>query len=167
MSKQEVELTGYCGLYCGDCIRYRSRAADLAEELLDELRKQTGAGEYLFPDDHAVFLKDASATSKQFQKFLEDCGIQTTEPRGAHRRKVIVRKGFHSLRHSFVSLCAANRVPQHVIQELVGHGSPAMTALYSHADFQQKQDAINGLPAMAFDEQKPDTTSTPARKEPK
>lgn len=97
--------------------------------LLDELRKQTGAGEYLFPDDHAVFLKDASATSKQFQKFLEDCGIQTTEKGGTHRRKVIVRKGFHSLRHSFVSLCAANRVPQHVIQELVGHGSPAMTAL--------------------------------------
>ena len=72
-----------------------------------------------------------------------------------HRRRAIVRKGFHSLRHSFVSLCAANRVPQVAIQELVGHGSPAMTALYSHADFTQKQDAINGLPAMVFDEQKP------------
>ncbi|MFA5107871.1 MAG: tyrosine-type recombinase/integrase [Patescibacteria group bacterium] len=124
--------------------------------LLNELRKQTGTGEYLFPDDHADYQKDASATSKRFQKFLEDCGIQTTEQGGTHRRKVIVRKGFHSLRHSFVSLCAANRVPQVAIQELVGHGSPAMTALYSHADFTQKQDAINGLPAMVFDGQKLD-----------
>ena len=68
-------------------------------------------------------------------------------------RRAVVEVGFHSLRHSFVSLCAANRVPQVAIQDLVGHGSPAMTALYSHADFQQKQDAINGLPTMVFEKQ--------------
>ncbi|MCX6993041.1 MAG: tyrosine-type recombinase/integrase [Kiritimatiellaeota bacterium] len=125
--------------------------------LLNELRKQTGVGEYLFLEHHTEYQKDPSATSKQFQKFLEDCGVLTTEPGGDHRRKVIVRKGFHSLRHSFVSLCAGNNVPQHVIQELVGHGSPTMTALYSHADFTQKQDAINGLPSMVFEEQKPES----------
>lgn len=118
--------------------------------LLDELRKQTAGQEYLFPTEHGDYQKDNSAVSKRFQNFLEDCGIQTTEPGGPHRRQVILRKGFHSLRHSFVSLCAANRVPQVAIQELVGHGSPAMTALYSHADFEQKQTAINGLPAMGF-----------------
>ena len=123
--------------------------------LLNELRKQA-AGEYLFPAEHDAYQGDDSSVSKRFQTFLEDCGITTTEAGGAHRRKAIVRKGFHSLRHSFVSLCAANRVPQFAIQELVGHGSPAMTALYSHADFTQKQDAINGLPAMVFDEQKSD-----------
>ncbi|MCG2660402.1 MAG: tyrosine-type recombinase/integrase [Kiritimatiellae bacterium] len=123
---------------------------------LNELRKQSGTNEYLFPKDHVDYQKDISATSKRFQIFLKDCGIQTTEQGGIHRRNVIVRKGFHSLRHSFVSLCAANNVPQHTIMALVGHGSPAMTALYSHADFTQKQDAINGLPAMVFDEQKQD-----------
>ena len=45
MSRQEIELTAYCGLYCGDCIRYRSRAADLAGELLSELQK-TEFGKY-------------------------------------------------------------------------------------------------------------------------
>jgi hypothetical protein len=40
-----IELTGYCGLYCGDCIRYRSRAADLARELLRELQ-ETEFGKY-------------------------------------------------------------------------------------------------------------------------
>lgn len=32
-------LTGYCGLYCGDCIRYKCRASDLAVELLNEIEK--------------------------------------------------------------------------------------------------------------------------------
>jgi hypothetical protein len=35
----ESELTGYCGLYCGDCIRYRSKASDLARDLLQELER--------------------------------------------------------------------------------------------------------------------------------
>ena len=32
-------LTAYCGLYCGDCIRYKSKASDLARELVDTLEK--------------------------------------------------------------------------------------------------------------------------------
>jgi len=39
MNDQDQVLTGYCGLYCGDCIRYRSKAADLAFELLNELKR--------------------------------------------------------------------------------------------------------------------------------
>jgi len=39
MKNGESELTAYCGLYCGDCIRYRCRAADLSESLLDEIEK--------------------------------------------------------------------------------------------------------------------------------
>ena len=38
MSKEEIELTAYCGLYCGDCIRYRSKAANLARDLISELQ---------------------------------------------------------------------------------------------------------------------------------
>ena len=41
-------------------------------------------------------------------------------------------------------------MPQHAIQELVGHGSPAMTMLYSHADDAQKVSAINVLPDLTF-----------------
>jgi hypothetical protein len=32
----ESDLTGYCGLYCGDCIRYKSKASELAIDLLKE-----------------------------------------------------------------------------------------------------------------------------------
>lgn len=119
--------------------------------MLNELQKQKGDSAYLFPSEREEYWKDAGIVTRRFQQFLKDCGIATTEAGGDHRRRLIVRKGFHSLRHSFVSLCAANRVPQVAIQDLVGHGSPAMTELYSHADFQQKQDAIKALPAFAFD----------------
>lgn len=36
----DEDLTAYCGLYCGDCIRYRSKACDLATALLKELQKR-------------------------------------------------------------------------------------------------------------------------------
>jgi len=39
MNNKEAELTAYCGLYCGDCLRYKSKAADLARDLQNELRK--------------------------------------------------------------------------------------------------------------------------------
>ena len=34
---KEKDLTGYCGLYCEDCIRYKCKASDLAEVLLNEI----------------------------------------------------------------------------------------------------------------------------------
>jgi len=36
---KENGLTAYCGLYCGDCIRYGCKASDLADELLHEVRR--------------------------------------------------------------------------------------------------------------------------------
>ena len=37
-SNLEAELTAYCGLYCGDCLRYRSKVTDLARDLLADLQ---------------------------------------------------------------------------------------------------------------------------------
>lgn len=39
MKHQDNELTAYCGLFFGDCIRYTSKTSDLASQLLNELRK--------------------------------------------------------------------------------------------------------------------------------
>jgi len=119
--------------------------------LLHELRA-TETGEYLFPADRADYVANVSTITKRIQGFFESCGIKTLEdaPEDAQRKRRIIRVGFHSLRHSFVSLCAANRVPKVAIQELVGHGSPAMTDHYSHAGRELKQDAIAALPEMTF-----------------
>ncbi|OGO23115.1 MAG: hypothetical protein A2Z28_01825 [Chloroflexi bacterium RBG_16_51_9] len=34
------DLITYCGLYCGDCYRYKGRIADLARDLRKELRQE-------------------------------------------------------------------------------------------------------------------------------
>ena len=89
--------------------------------------------------------------SRKIQQHFRNCGIETNEDTGdGQRRNRITRVGFHSLRHSFVSLCAASGVPQVAIQELVGHGSPAMTAVYSHANDKQKASAVASLPVIHF-----------------
>lgn len=139
--------------------------------LLFELREKE-TGDYLFPDEREWYLQDPARLSKRIQKFFADCGIQTQRAgtgRAAYEEAVkaweenkkrgpkpvyeraVVEVGFHSLRHSVVSLCAANRVPQVAVMELVGHGSPAMNRLYSHAGDEQKAAAIAALPAVSFE----------------
>ncbi len=118
--------------------------------MLEEL-KDKSSGPYLFPDEAVAYRKDRSTTSKNINAFFKGCGIATTEASDdEHRRRSIARAGFHSLRHSFVSLCAANNVPQVAIMEMVGHGSPAMTRLYSHAGDAEKAKAIMALPDVSL-----------------
>lgn len=45
MNKNIKDMTAFCGLYCGDCIRFRSMAAVLSIDLLEELDR-TGFAEY-------------------------------------------------------------------------------------------------------------------------
>ena len=40
MSGQRLKMIAYCGLFCGDCLRYRSKITDTARVLLLELEKQ-------------------------------------------------------------------------------------------------------------------------------
>ena len=123
--------------------------------LLDELKAKRGGkptGD-LFPEMVAAYKKSRPSVSKAFCDFLkDDCGITITAEKddGATRKRRASAKGFHSLRHSFVSLCAASGVPQATTQKLVGHASPAMTQLYSHATAEQERLAINLLPAEFF-----------------
>ena len=53
MGSDVREVTAYCGLYCGDCIRYRSKAAGLARELLGELQA-TEFGKYAEVKSHSL-----------------------------------------------------------------------------------------------------------------
>ena len=120
------------------------------ESLLREL-KQKSKTEYLFQEEYELYSKHPAHVSKRVQKNFRNCGIETNEdPENGQRRNRIARVGFHSLRHSVVSLCVASGVPQVAIQELVGHGSPAMTAVYSHSNDKQKAYAIAAPPPIDF-----------------
>jgi hypothetical protein len=68
---KETELVGYCGLYCGDCIRYRSKASDLARELLCELHN-TGFDKYAAVKTDSV---DQLDTVRKFEYYGECCEV--------------------------------------------------------------------------------------------
>lgn len=85
---------------------------------------------------------------KEIQAHFIDCGISTIREgtgfieridpdTGAKKlihsgKRAIVEVGFHSLRHTYVSLHAERGTSPAIIQAVVGHGNPAMTAHYTH-----------------------------------
>jgi integrase len=103
---------------------------------------------YVMPELAAVYMKGESkgaTLSKRIQKIFASCGIETKcTITGSSRSGVDV--GFHSLRHTFVSLNANAGVPMAMVQALVGHSSPVMTRHYQHDDFNAVQAAVYTLP---------------------
>jgi integrase len=100
---------------------------------------------YVMPGLAKRYWQYAGALSKDVIKLFQSCGITTTvKVAGSTRGRP--ECGFHSLRHSFVSLCAASGVPQSVVQALVGHGSPSMTMHYTHVGTEAAQNAVSLLP---------------------
>ena len=57
-----------------------------------------------------------------------------------------VEVGFHSLRHSFVSLSANAGANLAAVQAVIGHTNPAMTRHYLHADQENVKQAVALLP---------------------
>lgn len=62
-------------------------------------------------------------------------GIQTFREatKDESRRKGVKVIGFHSLRHTFVTLLEDRGADRSTIQQIIGHGSPVMTGHYSHS----------------------------------
>ena len=103
--------------------------------------------EYVLPETAALYLRDSSALAKRIQAHFEANGIRTArpgtgfkmeddpdgKPRQVHTgKRAAVEVGFHSLRHTLVSLCRQAGAPLSVVEALVGHESPAMTRHYTH-----------------------------------
>jgi len=68
---------------------------------------------------------------------------ETKARREAKRRtKWSVLKGYHVLRHSFISALANKGIDQRIIDELVGHQTEAMRRRYRHLYPQTVADAV-------------------------
>jgi integrase len=115
-------------------------------------------GVYVLPDCAKTYTGPArTLLVTHIQKHLRDCGIETTEAREVGQRPV-VRCSFHSLRHTFVSLCRESGVALSVVESLVGHSNVAMTQHYSHTSELAAKNAVAMLPAINGDT----TTPKPA-----
>ena len=144
------------GLRLGDCCTLMWGECDLARRLVFRVPRKTARkgetvkigipyelaahlatlprrGPYVLPGLAAEYEKgNAPIITRRIQAHLEKCGIQTTKPGtgGDTGKRAVVLKGFHSFRHSYVSLNADAGTPQATMQKLVGHGSPMMTLHY-------------------------------------
>jgi integrase len=103
---------------------------------------------YVLPQSANTYLKRGrSKLTRQIQKHFEACGIKTTEEREVgSRARVVV--GFHSLRHTFVSMAREAGAPLAVIEGLVGHHSVSLTRHYTHVSEAASQNAIGLLPSL-------------------
>jgi integrase len=88
------------------------------------------------------------AVSDVVQRHFEKCGLVTNEARrGAGvRRRVAV--GFHSLRHTAVTLLREAGVAQSISMAIAGHTDTVVHQLYTHADGEAMRRAVAALPAM-------------------
>jgi len=167
--RQLIALGIYCGLRLGDAACLKWSSVDMVKGVISLIPMKTArrAQKRVNLPIHPTLLAMLSATplkkrsgyvmpglaerytikgalSRDVAKLYNSVGIETTVKSGVKRG--VAECGFHSLRHTFVSLCAAGGVPQSVVQSLVGHGSPAMTAHYTHIGLETAQNAVAVLP---------------------
>lgn len=130
----------------------------IADSLLDYLKEQyaqTGDGEYVFPDHAEMYRSNPSGVSYRVKAFLENLGIETTRIPAGRSRAVSV-KDLHSCRHTFCYLAGMTGIPLAVVQSIVGHMSPEMTAYYAaHATLEDKRRGIDAMPAFIANAENP------------
>ena len=162
----------YCGLRLGDAVLLKWSNVDLIRRLmmivpaktarrsngkvlriplhgslfsmLAETPEEERLG-YVMPELAEMYQHDDTALVKRISEVFKACGIKTRcKVEGYSRLGVDV--GFHSLRHSFVSLSANAGSSLAAVQAVVGHSNPAMTRHYLHADQNIVKKAVYALP---------------------
>ena len=120
-------------------------------------------GEYVLPETAATYLHRTDMVTDQIQKHFKSCGItlhmpgtgkNVTGESGAAgtKKRAVIEVGFHSLRHTFVSLCRESNAPLAVVESIVGHSSPAMTRHYTHVGELAAGHAVALLPSVMSDD---------------
>ena len=112
------------------------------------LREQAGRdSEFVLPEHAAMYKANPTGISYRVKKFLEgELGIVTTKKVPGRTRAVSI-KDVHSLRHTFCYFAGVAGIPLVVVQSIVGHMTPEMTAHYTaHADRKTKREKLAALP---------------------
>ena len=136
-------------------IKIHRMLAPILEEIPSNMRRG-----YVLPGIAATYLKDDSILSRRITAIFRGCGIETSHKADGDTRAT-VDVGFHSLRHTFVSLCANEGVPLAIVQAMVGHSNPSMTEHYLHPSDKALDEAIAALPSIGDSEQQMPTAALP------
>lgn len=157
--KTLLALGLYSGLRLGDCATLRWGEVDLPRDMIRRIPNKSARrnpkpviipihpvlgdvlsatpakqrGEYVLPEIAALYTRRTDLVTDMIQEHFKSCGLKPHKPgTGKDGKRAVVEVGFHSLRHSFVSLCRESNAPLAVVQSIVGHSSPAMTRHYTH-----------------------------------
>ena len=109
----------------------------------------------LTPDMAERYQRHQGLVSNVIQEHFEACGLTTTGERNGAGVRRYVAAGFHSLRHSAVSFLRQAGAAQSISQEIVGHSSADVHALYTHTDEDALRRAVATLPAVLGDKPAP------------
>lgn len=99
-----------------------------------EIRK--GQSDLLFPNCAGSFFDDRNLMRREIEPVCD--------------RLKMARFSWHALRHTFSTIAENNRVPISVVQSLLGHTSPSTTMLYTHAQDDAKQSALETVSGVLF-----------------
>lgn len=113
------------------------------QHILEAVPAKNRSG-YVMPGLAELYQSENWRLRGMIAKVFASCGIETTVSTDKGRRSAEV--GFHSLRHTFVSMAANAGVPLAVVQAVVGHTSTAMTQHYYHASREALDKAAQALP---------------------
>lgn len=109
--------------------------------LLKALHEAANDGEYV-SDENASAYKSGKL-SGQVVDLFKSCGIETSKKVNG---KTKLMCGFHSLRHTFVSMAVNSGMSPLLVQRIVGHSAVSMTEHYYHDNMDKMTEGINALP---------------------
>jgi integrase len=165
----------YSGLRLGDCVTLRWGEVDLPRTMIRRIPNKTARrnpkpvivpihpilrdmlastpldkrGEYVLPETAALYNHRTDMVTDMVQRHFKACGITLHKPgTGKDGKRAVIEVGFHSLRHTFVSLCRESNAPLAVVESIVGHSNPSMTRHYTHVGELAAGRAVALLPSV-------------------
>src|SRR5207244_8969543 len=129
--------------------------------VLRDMLAETPVGrrdDYVLPETAVLYEKRTDLVTDQVQRHFQECGIKPHKAgTGKDGKRAVVEAGFHSLRHTFVSLCRDSTAPLSVVESIVGHSNPAMTRHYTHVGELAAARSVAELPSMVGEQKAPQT----------
>ncbi len=165
MKWSEVDLVEQCFLFSP--AKTKSRTAKtlrvpIFPELLNILKELGVKAEnqsYLLPALSELYRRSPSTITKKLKKIFISAGVEIYAPKGESvtGKRARALYGFHSFRHTFVTLHQQAGTPLAVVQAMVGHNTNAVTNIYTHIGTDSTKKAINALPSLITDKTTSDT----------
>lgn len=103
----------------------------------------------LFP--RAFGTSRSGSLSNQFYEIMVEAGLAADRSHnaagnGRSAKRAFNAIGFHALRHTATSLMKNAGISPAIVQDIIGHDSPAISAHYTHIEQTAKRRAVNAMP---------------------